>query len=859
MTSHPREPQGVDAQHDRYEYPHEFRYSYDVPMPQTYIPPFEQWQHRYYSIPQPYSLNPLVGFVSTEGVDTNDAQEVTYVGDRFTEQDTIHPRDPNSEHHLPNITFILFGNPFPKCNGMGDMYRPRFQAYPGAAQDVTPELEIGFHHESPRVVHIDIIKSWKGLSSDKAEELLFWETTFKKVLEYLLHDQLELLQQQCEAANRIHRNREHQRGHSDRIHYLPISMIDIATAMFVHTHDCFVGPAVGYGSFPTTGDLRIGVKLLDANDYAQTTATPQLSVYPVEVNWTPDLLSFDQFDPITTEGHEFRLVPRYNPSLSFTGADSYSEPSHIVYTTSATWLRWDPSISGFSGTVPTCSDSEDQMLHSQASLVEDPPGELSKIYTLRIMITATALEYFDTVRFEKTVRSRVMINVKRGKCPQVNPTLDHTLELLGIDKSKCNWNQPWLEWSSPWQPNPQMKWWDDPFIGAGALFGEHAHERGLLQPSGLFNSDESRLLSRHPFDSFTLMPLLGTSLGTDLSTLSDSGQIGQGNDLSPEVPLESGSRVSPPRRRRRSFVRADPVEQDRKLGSTILPQMKTHRPNHPRTESGDKRLHDDIVNMLDMPLHTTQADEELETRYRPCGKRSSWRSTGVSVQKKGNGYPFQDHRPPRNAVLSRTNSEEEDEAYILKYCELMSLASNQPQPSGNSRSPDFNASGASNSESLAIDGSRCLNSYSVMRAEWESNTDVPWTPPASDAFARGFEGYHHPGATNPQAERGSDHGDAESPPLIRGKDKAAFVQMIVERAEEERRMLGSDISDIFASSPPSTSEGEWEDIGTDEEGVSIPDVEHSYAGQTHQGVSIPVHDSPPEASDILIPGGLYGY
>ncbi|OJD22657.1 hypothetical protein ACJ73_05996 [Blastomyces percursus] len=644
MTYHPREPQGVDAYNDRYEYPHESQYSYVVPGPKHAVCHPNNDIADTTALSPPYYFNPLVGCVSTEGVDIKDAPEVAYVGDRLTEQDTIQPYRFNSEHDLPNITFSLLGNSFPKCNNMSDMYRPRFQAYQGAAQDITPELEIGFHYESPTIVHFDITKSWKGLSSDKAEELLFWETTFKQVLEYLLHDQLELLQQQCEAANRIHRNREqHRRSQSDRIHYLPISMIDIATAMvytykehrrtyhwlasmgniyktvaqFVRTHDCFVAPAMGYGSFPTTGDLRIGIKLLDVNDYLQTTATLQLSVYPVEVNWAPDMLSFDQFDPITTEGHEFRLVPRYNPPFNFTGADSYSKLSHIIYKTSATWLRWDPSISGFNGTVPTCSDSENQMLHSQASLVKDPLGERSKIYTLRIMITATALEYFGTsVRFEKTVRSRVMINVKKRQFSQVNPTLDHTLNFLVADKSKCNENQSWLQWSPLWQPNPQIESWNDPFIGTGALSGGRAHERDLLKPFGLFNSDKSRPLSRHPFGSFTMMPLLGTSLGTDLSTSLDSDQIGEVNDLSPEVPRKSGLRVRPLRRRRRSLERRDPVEEDSNLGSTILPGTKTHRLNHPRTVSGDKRLHHDVVNMLDKPLHFTQADEELETRHR---------------------------------------------------------------------------------------------------------------------------------------------------------------------------------------------------------------------------------------------------
>lgn len=744
------------------------------------------------------------------------------------------------------------------------MYRPYFQVYPRAAGETTPDLDIGFHHESPRVVQVDITKSWKGLSSDKAEELLFWETTFRRILECLLHDQLELLQQQCEITAQTPRGRE--RSHSDRIHYLPICIIDIATAMvysyrehrrmyrwlasmgniyktvaqFVRTHDCFVSPAVGKNSFHTTGDLRIGVKLLGANNYLQSTAIHP-SGSPVEVNWAPDMLSFEQFDPITTEGHEFRLVPRYNSSLTFTGADNVLDPRHIVYKTSATWLRWDSSISGFHGTVPFYSDSVGEMPYPEAHLIGGASREQPRICTLRIMITATALEYFDpAVRFEKTVRARVTINVMKRQCPQFNLASAYTLGLMGADNPKCNRVQSSPEWGPLQQPCPQMKWWDDPFIGAGVPVGCRADEKRMLfRPSGHYkDSDERALPSRHPFDSFTRPSLLSTNIHTGLPTLSDDWQIGKDNDISPPTPLESGLRVPPLRRQRRSPHNVDTLKTIPKLGSTVLPQMKTDHPNHPRTESGDKRLRHDIVNMLGMSLHCNQNDEDLEMRYRPWGKRSYWRGTGLSVQKKGNGYPCQGRRLPRNSMFSKTNSEDEDESYISKYCQKMRLGSDQHSK----WKPEFNFSRTPSSEPLTMDCSRFLNSHMDTRGG-ESGMEVPWTPPPSDVCPCGFEPCRLPGPINPQTGSGAEHDVTGLPPLVRGKDKAAFVQMIVEREEEERRMLGSDIGDIFDSSPTSTSEGDWEDVDTDEDGVSIPNDEDSDEDQTNEGVPIPIHGS----------------
>ncbi|QSS53194.1 hypothetical protein I7I53_00372 [Histoplasma capsulatum var. duboisii H88] len=823
MASYPRKCHYGNAH--GYEYPHEHQSHLDTPGSHARNLCFERWKRQYYGNPPDfYVKNPLLPIIDI-GYE-NYSREATNPADRLTEPETIPPLNPNSGPALSNVTFILYGNPFPECNSMADMYRPRFHVYPGAARDAVPELDVRFRHEGPRVVHIDMTKSWKGLSSDKAEELLFWETIFRNVLEFLLHDQLELLLQQCGITALTFHNGEHQRGLSDRIHYLPIGMIDIATAMvtsysehrriyhwlssmgniyktvaqFIRTHDCFVAPTVDKRSFAMTHDLRIGVKLLSSNDCPKGAANRLLG-YPVEVNWAPDMLSFDQFDPFTTEGQDFRLVPRYTSSLTFSGADSVLEPRHITYKTSAAWLWWDTSISGFSGTVPTYSDSGDQTV--------DASGGQSEMFTVRIMVTATSLEYFDTaVRFEKTVRSRVTINVMKRKFPQLNPIPDYTLRLFETGNRECNAGALSPGSGKLRLASPQLKWWDDPFIGPGVYFGARLHSN--IQSSAHCNFEQSS----HPFDSLCEPFLFATHLHAGLSTPPNDHQIGENKEFSLPAPIDSALRIPPLRRRRRSLHSLKPLKNIPKIDSTVPvpPQTRTYRVRNPQTESGDKRLRQDIINMLDIPLHCSRADEDLEMRYRPWEKRSSWRGAGVSVQKKGSGHPCQDSRLLRNSIFSETNSEEEDASYISKYCQNMRLSSDQLQPRGNKWSREFNFSRTPSSERLTMDCSRFLNSHGDRRPEGESKPDTPRTPPASDTCPCDFVRSSLRSATDMQAGEGC-------------------------------RKLGSDTSDLFGTSLPCTSEGDWEDVDTEEEGVSIPEDEDSDADQTNQGVPIPFRGS----------------
>ncbi|ODH37029.1 hypothetical protein ACO22_02671 [Paracoccidioides brasiliensis] len=886
VPSTPEKRQFMDLHHEVYGYPSVAPLQTFTAESQSYHPYFRRFSLLYSNPPPLEYRNPFVGIAFRE-VNEAGYRETPYAGRRLTEQATIQLPPPSSARSTSNTIFTFFGNSFPDCRSMIDMFRPRLQVYPGVAENPTPDSVVGSHHEGPRVVNVDITKTWKGLSSDKAQELLFWETTFKRALGYLLHDQFELLEQQHEIKNQafleIQREHEQQDKILDGTHYLPVNIIDIATAMvncwkehrrmyhwlasmgniyktiaqFIRCHDCFVYPPVGNNSCLATGGLRIGVKLLDLGKHSKNTIThTHISGTPVEVNWAPDVLSFEQFDPITTEGHEFRLMPRYNSTLISSGAESDLEPPHIVYKSSASWLRWDASVSSFSGTVPFCSDSKECVVYPDAHLAYGISRDQSETYTLRIMITATALQYFDTnVRFEKTVRARVTINIKSRNCSRTHPDQRYRFERLLSDSQNTKSVPSPLEWRPLQQISPSLERFKNPVMSSTVPFVGFPDETQMLMPISAYEmySGDRRSLSQQPFDSFIKPSLVVAKVHIDSESKVDEGPSGQRITYSPPGPLEGCLNVPPLRRQRRSPHNIHPLKTAVKLGSTLLPRTSIDLPNHPRTESGDKRLQYDIVNMLGMPTRYDKRDKDLETRYRPRGERCYWRGTNISVQEKGSGDPYQGLHASRNAIFSGANSTEEDELYISKYFQEVGLDSFQRQVSHLTKKSESNLSRVPSSEPLTMNCEPFLNTRRDTRAERLPNLEVPWTPPSSEVCPCGYCPCRFPNGAKVRTERGTDNeagnasgssdGDSssdEGPPLIRGKDKAAFARMLVERAEAERHMLGSDIGDIFDSSPTPTSAGDWEDIDTDEEGVSLPEDGDSEEDGTNQGVAISV-------------------
>ncbi|KAK2763051.1 hypothetical protein FQN54_009684 [Arachnomyces sp. PD_36] len=347
-------------------------------------------------------------------------------------------RNPNML--VPGTTnYILVGESFLARDTIEDIFCPRFFSYPYPMRSIPrsqDSMGAGYCHP---VDHLGITKTWKGLSTGQAEELIFWENLFRKVLTDLVRNQLDFLRQ--ETATFAHDGFGGLSGpRDDDARYIPISIFDIVLAMvdrfraaprcyrwfastgniynvvaqFVRTHDCFSGDYQDSIIWDRADNLRIGVKFGEA-DLKLSTTLSQPGDVVAQVVWNPGYLCFEEFDLTPKEGGDFSLTPTYNPP--FITPNTLSQLSHresILFTTSERWLHWDPQTQSFSGTVPYLSEIQQQIEQGEESrIAHSQHREIA--YTLRITVRAIVAEDLDSrVRFEQSIRTRITVNITRS-------------------------------------------------------------------------------------------------------------------------------------------------------------------------------------------------------------------------------------------------------------------------------------------------------------------------------------------------------------------------------------------------------------------------------------------------------------
>lgn len=328
----------------------------------------------------------------------------------------------------------IAGYPFPPCRVIADIYCPRLCNYKGLPEEVGYDLNLNPRRQAPQLDHIDLVKVWKGLSSDKAEELLFWESKFREALVDMLKSQIQLFDLYSDSLSDLGQSR----SEAARLRYFAVDIVDLAISMvtkaklqglpsfrwftssgniytavaqFIQTHDCFTYTGSGVEG------LSIGVILRRKSRLDTFPLMPAL----VEAQWNPDFLSFDQWEYIAVEGDTFCLRPHYRSPSRGWDLSSFPSDSGLHFTSSASWLKWDYAQSAFTGMVPFFSGTEERQ---DNGIIAPNPSDTDKSpYALGIIVTATMTEYFSGgVCYEQTVRARITINVaRRPSRDQVRP------------------------------------------------------------------------------------------------------------------------------------------------------------------------------------------------------------------------------------------------------------------------------------------------------------------------------------------------------------------------------------------------------------------------------------------------------
>jgi hypothetical protein len=78
-----------------------------------------------------------------------------------------------------SISVNILDNSLPAWQSANDVFRPILTAF-------SPATVIDLEYQT--IHHIDVVQTWKGISVQQAEELLFWEDGFRQALQTVVED-----------------------------------------------------------------------------------------------------------------------------------------------------------------------------------------------------------------------------------------------------------------------------------------------------------------------------------------------------------------------------------------------------------------------------------------------------------------------------------------------------------------------------------------------------------------------------------------------------------------------------------------------------------------------------------------------
>jgi len=310
-----------------------------------------------------------------------------------------------------------------------DLYGPVIRAYPaedGRAAGSATTLD--YLKLRPPVEHIDVCTTWKGLSLTEAELWFQLNRIFKTCLENLIADQLqeqdqEFRQQQSRSAPNVVKSSatftfccrsDFSRTklsesmirllQSSQDYILGFQTSDLKKLLRFFLTSCdYLVDIERTGSQNTAIDLRF--------QYSQPLVPQGPPKLAVEAGWSPDFLTFEQLTIVPREGHELRIVPRYNSNAVFRIDGQHTDLRYSLETP-LPWLTWDDQIQGFKGVVPMYS--EIRGMDSKFGKVYRPGrvGPHAVVNQLRIELKAMFTEcYQPSLRLERTVRTRLTLRV----------------------------------------------------------------------------------------------------------------------------------------------------------------------------------------------------------------------------------------------------------------------------------------------------------------------------------------------------------------------------------------------------------------------------------------------------------------
>ncbi|KAF2140340.1 uncharacterized protein K452DRAFT_54441 [Aplosporella prunicola CBS 121167] len=320
--------------------------------------------------------------------------------------------EPRSQRRLH---FRLMSDAFPTRQSALDLYIPAFHRY----DSPDPSHETNCHFAR----YLDVISTWKNLSTCQARELEFWEEMFAAVLEYLISNRvMEIIDNMDKYIGGRHDTSLDLRI-CDFVNSLgsksfPVNIQDVINGML----ELYKRHGMQHCWFSSSGDLHNTLcDFLRTRDCFQDTPIhPTIMVHlsavrnakgePAitgTVKWRGPSMKFDHLQAFATEGSDYHVIPRYTEPLLDSRYHSHLTRPEYYLASDCINFSWQQPIEGFQGCVPSPT--------SEATTPTHDHHQHARIHQTPLDIASVASRLFPgIVRYERQLRVQIQLVIHRA-------------------------------------------------------------------------------------------------------------------------------------------------------------------------------------------------------------------------------------------------------------------------------------------------------------------------------------------------------------------------------------------------------------------------------------------------------------
>ncbi|KAF2455521.1 hypothetical protein BDY21DRAFT_67194 [Lineolata rhizophorae] len=345
----------------------------------------------------------------------------------------------DSRHHLrtwSRVNLELSGVPLPRRLSAIEVFCPTHHKYDLAEQPICRAAPNNPVKKKEKIQYIDVVSTWKGLTTSRAYEVNFWETAFQRALEKVTKEHI-LEQWFVDGRNLFGGSQSAEMmRHLDefitraRCFRVPINVNNLFTIMLtLYQEDGKHHVWLAQSPNPSASLVEF-IRTRECFDFDDSDGKPFIRVccstrftFPNnlliigDLAWFPPRLEFLSLPTVVREGADMYFVPSYKEKGLNECFEEPATPTEYVLASDHIPLKWVADIKGFHGVAPP---GMARRLRAAPSNGLGSDGRCALVIEFQLTTSITK-PFPKDVRFERIVRLKLGVEISEPETQQTWP------------------------------------------------------------------------------------------------------------------------------------------------------------------------------------------------------------------------------------------------------------------------------------------------------------------------------------------------------------------------------------------------------------------------------------------------------